>query len=161
MPSFDVVCELNLHELSNAIDQSSREIATRFDFKGVKASFSHKDNVIHLKAESEFQIEQMMDILRKKLVKRNIELSHMKKPESPKASGNTVEQEITMQNGINSEIAKKIVKFLKESKLKIQASILGEQVRVTGTKKDELQTAIALLRKEDFSLPLQYTNFRD
>ncbi len=160
MPSFDVVCELNLHELGNAIDQSNREIGTRFDFKGVKASFSQVDNAVSLKAENEFQINQMLDILKKKLVKRNVDIAHMK-PKDIKLGNNAAEQEITMQKGIDSDVAKKIVKFLKEGKLKIQASILGEQVRVTGAKKDDLQAAISLLRKEDFGLPLQFTNFRD
>lgn len=160
MPSFDVVCELNLHELANAIDQSNREITTRFDFKGVEASFILKDADVTLKAESEFQLQQMMDILKKKLIKRNVDLSHMKTEEAV-ISGKVAEQKISMQKGINSEIAKKIVKFLKESKLKIQASILGDQVRVAGAKKDDLQSAIALLRKQDFQLPLQYLNFRD
>lgn len=160
MPSFDVVCELNLHELGNAIDQSNREINTRFDFKGVKATFSLVNNIVSLKAENEFQINQMMDILQKKLVKRNVDIAHMKAG-TIQFGNNSAEQEITMQNGINSDIAKKIVKFLKDGKLKVQASILGEQVRVTGAKKDDLQMAIGLLRKEDFSLPLQFTNFRD
>ncbi len=160
MPSFDVVCELNLHELANAIDQSNREIATRFDFKGVDALFVLKDSDITLKAESEFQLDQMMDILKKKFIKRNVDLAHIK-TETPVISGKVAEQKVTMQKGINSEIAKKIVKFLKESKLKIQASILGDQVRVTGAKKDDLQAAIALLRKQDFQLPLQFSNFRD
>lgn len=160
MPSFDVVCELNLHELANAIDQSNREITTRFDFKGVEASFILKDADVTLKAESEFQLQQMMDILKKKLIKRHVDLSHMKTEEAV-ISGKVAEQKISMQKGINSEIAKKIVKFLKESKLKIQASILGDQVRVAGAKKDDLQSAIALLRKQDFQLPLQYINFRD
>lgn len=160
MPSFDVVCELNLHELANAIDQSNREIDTRFDFKGVDAAFSQAGPIVSLRAENEFQLNQMLDIFRKKLVKRNIDLSHLQ-PEIPKVGSNSAEQEITMQNGINGETAKKIVKFLKESKLKIQASILGDQVRVAGAKKDDLQSAIALLRKQDFGLPLQFNNFRD
>jgi len=160
MPSFDVVCELNLHELGNAIDQSNREIGTRFDFKGVDAAFSQVGAVVSLRAENEFQLNQMMDILKKKLVKRNIDLAHLQ-PEIPKIGAQSAEQEVKMQKGIPSEIAKKIVKTLKESKLKIQASILGDQVRVTGPKKDDLQSAIALLRKQDFGLPLQYINFRD
>lgn len=160
MPSFDVVCELDLHELGNAIDQSNREIGTRFDFKGVDASFSQAGNIISLQAENEFQLQQMMDILQKKLVKRNVDVAHMQ-PEIPVISSSAAEQEIIMQKGISSEVAKKIVKYLKESKLKIQGSILGEQVRVTGAKKDDLQAAIALLRKQDFGLPLQFNNFRD
>jgi cyclic-di-GMP-binding protein len=160
MPSFDVVCELDLHELGNAIDQSNREINTRFDFKGVEASFSQAGNVVSLHAESEFQLNQMMDILQKKLVKRNVDIAHMQ-PGIPVIGSSAAEQEIVMQKGISSEIAKKIVKFLKESKLKIQGSILGEQVRVTGAKKDDLQAAIAQLRKQDFGLPLQFNNFRD
>ena len=160
MPSFDVVCELDLHELGNAIDQSNREINTRFDFKGVEASFSQVGNVVSLHAESEFQLNQMMDILQKKLVKRNVDIAHMQLG-IPVIGSSAAEQEIVMQKGITSEIAKKIVKFLKESKLKIQGSILGEQVRVTGAKKDDLQAAITQLRKQDFGLPLQFNNFRD
>lgn len=160
MPSFDVVCELNLHELGNAVDQSNREIGTRFDFKGVDASFSQAGHIVSLKAENEFQLNQMMDIFKKKLIKRNVDLSHLQ-PEIPVIGSNSAEQEVIMQKGINSEIAKKIVKFLKDSKLKIQASILGEQVRVAGAKKDDLQTAIGLMRKQDFGLPLQFNNFRD
>ncbi len=160
MPSFDVVCQLDLHELANAVDQSTREIATRFDFKGVDAQFIIKDNTVNLRAESEFQLNQMLDIFKKKLTKRNIDLSHMDIAEV-KTSGKTAEQLITMKNGIDTEIAKKIVKFMKESKLKVQGSIQGEQVRVTGNKKDDLQTAIALLRQQSFGLPLQFTNFRD
>ena len=160
MPSFDVVCELDLHELANAIDQSNREIGTRFDFKGVEAAFSSVGAVVSMRAENEFQLNQMLDILKKKLVKRNIDLSHMQ-PEIPKITNQSAEQEIKMQQGISSEIAKKIVKALKESKLKIQGSILGDQVRVSGAKKDDLQSAIALLRKQDFGLPLQFNNFRD
>lgn len=160
MPSFDVVCELNLHELANAVDQSNREISTRFDFKGVDATFAQKENVVTLRAENEFQLNQMLDIFKKKLVKRNIDLSHLQS-EAVKTSGNTAEQQVTMQKGINVEIAKKIVKFLKESKLKVQGSIQGEQVRVTGNKKDDLQSTISQLRQQDFGLPLQFTNFRD
>lgn len=160
MPSFDVVCELNLHELANAVDQSNREIATRFDFKGVEATFNLKDSTVTLKAENEFQLNQMLDIFKKKLTKRQIDLSHMK-VEEVKTSGNTAEQQVIMQKGINVDIGKKIVKFLKESKLKVQGSIQGEQVRVSGNKKDDLQSAIAVLRQENFELPLQFTNFRD
>ena len=160
MPSFDVVCELNLHELGNAVDQANREIGTRFDFKGVDASFSQAGPIVSLRAENEFQLNQMMDVFKKKLIKRNVDVAHMQ-PEIPVLGSNSAEQEVKMQNGISSEIAKKIVKFLKDSKLKLQASILGEQVRVTGAKKDDLQTAIGLMRKQDFGLPIQFLNFRD
>jgi cyclic-di-GMP-binding protein len=160
MPSFDVVCELDLHELGNAVDQANREIETRFDFKGVEASFSQVGNRISVRAETEFQINQMMDVLKKKLTKRNVHLSHMQL-EIPVFTASSAEQEVVMQKGITSDLAKKIVKFLKDSKLKIQASIQGEQVRVSGAKKDDLQAAIALLRKQDFNLPLQFINFRD
>lgn len=160
MPSFDVVCQLDLHELANAVDQSMREIATRFDFKGVDAQFILKDSTVNLRAESEFQLNQMLDIFKKKLTKRNIDLSHMDIAEV-KTSGKTAEQLITMKSGIDTEIAKKIVKFIKESKLKVQGSIQGEQVRITGNKKDDLQTTISLLRQQSFGLPLQFTNFRD
>ncbi len=160
MPSFDVVCQLDLHELANAVDQATREIATRFDFKGVNAQFILKDNTVNLRAESEFQLNQMLDIFKKKLTKRHIDLSHMDIAEV-KTSGKTAEQLITMKSGIDTEIAKKIVKFIKESKLKVQGSIQGEQVRITSNKKDDLQTTISLLRQQSFGLPLQFTNFRD
>lgn len=160
MPSFDVVCEVNIHELGNAVDQSNREINTRFDFKGVKAFFSQAGTIVSLEAENEFQLNQMMDIFKKKLVKRNVDLGHLD-IQSPILGNQTAKQEVKMQQGIKPEIAKKIVKFIKESKLKLQASIQGDLVRITGTKKDDLQSAIALLRKENFGLPLNFNNFRD
>ncbi len=160
MPSFDIVCELNLHELGNAIDQSNREIGTRFDFKGVKAFFSQAGKVVSLEAENEFQLNQMMDIFKKKLTKRGIDLGYLD-IELPMVGNQAATQEVKMQQGIKPEIAKKIVKFIKDSKLKLQASIQSDTVRVSGTKKDDLQSVIGILRKEDFGLPLQFNNFRD
>lgn len=160
MPSFDVVCELNLHELGNAIDQANREIGSRFDFKGVEAFFSQAGSTVTMRAENEFQLNQMLDILQKKLTKRGVDLAHMHL-EIPVISGTKAEQEVTMQQGITTEIAKQIVKYIKTTKLKVQASIQSDQIRVSGVKRDDLQEVIALLRKEDFKLPLQFSNFRD
>jgi uncharacterized protein YajQ (UPF0234 family) len=160
MPSFDVVCELNMHELDNALDQSNREIGTRFDFKGVKASFTVSEKVVTLKAENEFQLQQMMDVFRKKLTKRGIDLAHLEVVD-PVIGNQSASQEVKMQQGIKPEIAKKIVKFIKDSKLKLQAAIQGDLVRISGAKKDDLQSTISLLRKENFGLPLQFNNFRD
>ncbi len=160
MPSFDVVSEINSHELNNAIDQTNREVANRFDFKGTNSRVELKDNLITLIAPAEFQIKQIDDILQTKLAKRAIDircLDHGKITEN----NNEARQPITVRQGIDKELAKKITRIIKDSKLKVQASIQGEQVRITGKKKDDLQEAIALLRKSDVELPLQFTNFRD
>lgn len=160
MPSFDIVSELDAHEITNAVDQAKREISTRFDFKGTQASIDLKDNEVTLMAESSFQLQQIRDILNPKLAKRGVDLGCLKVGD-PEGQGKTLRQKITLRQGIDSLTAKDIVRYLKDSKLKIQAQIQGEQVRVTGKKRDDLQEAIAALRKESFDLPLQYTNFRD
>ncbi len=160
MPSFDVVSEVDLHELTNAVDQAAREISTRFDFRGVKAGFELKDNVVTLNAESDYQIEQMLDMLRNKMAKRGIDLSALKS-EKVQLVGQRASLQCTIVQGIEAEIARKIVKHVKESKLKVQAAIQGEKLRVTGAKRDDLQKVIAELRKGDFGLPLQFNNFRD
>lgn len=161
MPSFDVVSEVDQHELTNAVDQASREIGTRFDFKGVDASFELKDNVITLNAEAEFQINQMLDMLKGKLVKRGIDIAALKPAEKVEIVGQKASLKCTIVQGIETDIARKIVKHVKDLKMKVQAAIQGDKLRVTGNKRDDLQAVIAELRKADFGLPLQFNNFRD
>lgn len=160
MPSFDVVSELNMHEVSNAIDQANREVTTRFDFKDSGARFEVKDSTVTLQAQSEFQLKQMLDILQLKLTKRGIDLAclEIKKPEM---SGKQARQVVNLKQGIDQTLGKEIIRLIKDGKLKVQAAIQGDQVRVTGKKRDDLQEAIALLRAAKLSLPVQYTNFRD
>ncbi len=160
MPSFDIVSEVDLQEVRNAVDQANREVGTRFDFKGVNAQFELSGAEITLRAEQEFQLQQMMDILRQKLVKRKIDVASMDIKE-PETSLNAARQQVTIRQGIDTDTAKKMVKAIKAAKLKVQAQIQGEQVRVTGKKRDDLQQVIAMLRESDYGLPLQFTNFRD
>jgi uncharacterized protein YajQ (UPF0234 family) len=160
MPSFDIVSEVDIQEVRNAVDQSNRELNTRFDFKGVKAAFEQQGTEITLRAEHEFQLHQMMDILRHKLVKRKVDILCMDIRE-PETSLNAARQMVIVKQGIDTESAKKLAKEIKASKLKVQAQIQGEQVRVSGKKRDDLQHAIALLRELDYDLPLQFQNFRD
>ena len=160
MPSFDVVSKVDLQEVLNATDQANREIATRFDFKGVKANFQLTGELILMSAEQEFQLRQMMDILRQKMVKRKVDVACMD-VKDPVISLNAVRQEVVIEQGIDADTAKRMVKCLKGSKLKAQAQIQGEQVRVNGKKRDDLQQVIALLRDTDWGRPVQYTNFRD
>jgi uncharacterized protein YajQ (UPF0234 family) len=160
MPSFDVVSEVDLQEVRNAVDQANREVGTRYDFKGVEASFELTEADIKLSAEVEFQLNQMMDILRQKLVKRKVDIASMD-IKDPETSLNAARQHVVIKQGIDSESAKKMVKAIKGSKIKVQAQIQGEQVRVTGKKRDDLQQVMALLREADYGLPLQFTNFRD
>jgi len=160
MPSFDVVSEVDLHQLTNAVDQASRTIGNRFDFKGVDAGFEREERTVKLHAEAAFQLEQMVDILRGTLVRCKIDPLAMEVGE-PEQSGKLVRQQVQLQHGIPTDTCKKIVKQIKESKLKVQAAIQGEQVRVSGKKRDDLQQIIARLREEDFGMPLQFSNFRD
>lgn len=160
MPSFDVVSELDGHEVANAVDQANREVATRFDFKGTDAKFELGDFVVNLEAPADFQLKQMIDILTQKLAKRGIDVACMK-PEEPEIALNKARQKVVLRHGIDSDNARKIVKLVKESKLKVQSQVQGEQVRVTGKKRDDLQDAIALLKQAELELPLQFTNFRD
>jgi uncharacterized protein YajQ (UPF0234 family) len=160
MPTFDIVSEVDHHELTNALDQASREIGTRFDFKGVPASFELKDNVITMTAEVEFQLDQMMEILKGKMIKRQIELSSLK-PGDVELVGKKAIQKVTVQQGIEPEIARKIVKHVKDLKLKVQIAIQGEKLRVTGKKRDDLQEVMAVLRQGEFGLPLQYAALSD
>lgn len=160
MPSFDIVSELNGHEVANAVDQATREVATRFDFKGTNAKFELKDFVITLTAQADFQLKQMMDILRLRLTKRNIDIVCMK-IDDPVISGQTARQTVTLRQGIDSELGKKLQRLIKDSKLKVQAALQDKQVRVTGKSKDDLQEAIRLVRGAKLDLPFQFTNFRD
>ena len=160
MPSFDVVSEVDLQEVRNAVDQANREVDTRFDFKGVDARFELSEAEIKLHAEQEFQLNQMMDILRQKLVKRSVDVGSMDVKKS-ETSLNSARQLVLIKQGIETLTAKKMVKAIKSAKLKVQAQIQGEQVRVTGKNRDDLQQVIALLKGEDYGLPLQFINFRD
>ncbi len=161
MPSFDVVSEANLVEVKNAVDQAGKEISTRFDFKGSDARIEQKERELTAYADSEFQLNQVRDVLTTKLVKRNVDVRFMDNGKIEKIGGDKVKQVIKIKNGIESEAAKKIVRLIKDSKMKVQASIQGEAVRVTGAKRDDLQAAIALLKKEVVDLPLEFNNFRD
>jgi cyclic-di-GMP-binding protein len=161
MPSFDVVSEIDMHELTNAVDQANREINNRFDFKGTKSRIEQTERTLKLIAPTEFQVTQMQDILYSKLSKRQIDIRCV---DAGKITSNLAEaqQEIVIKEGIDKELAKKLVKIVKESKLKVQAAIQGEQVRITGKKRDDLQDAIAMLRSEKtIEMPMQFTNFRD
>lgn len=160
MPSFDVVSEVEMHELSNAVDQANREVGTRFDFKGVDAKFEQKGNELTLLAEGPFQLKQMMDILRNKMVKRGVDTGCLDISEH-ETSNLKVKQKVTVKEGLDKETAKKIVKLIKEAKLKVQSQIQDQQVRVTGKKRDDLQAVMAMLKDQKLELPLQYTNFRD
>ncbi|MDH0082467.1 YajQ family cyclic di-GMP-binding protein [Stutzerimonas stutzeri] len=159
MPSFDVVSELDKHEVTNAIDNAIKELDRRYDLRG-KGSFEQKDLTVQLTAEAEFQLEQMLEILKLSLVKRKIDIQCLEVKDAY-ASGKTMKQEAVLCEGIDKELAKKIVAHIKDAKLKVQAAIQGEQVRVTGKKRDDLQEAIALLRGHEFGMPLQFNNFRD
>ena len=161
MPSFDTVCEANLVEVKNAVDNASKEIGTRFDFKGTSAALEIKDKEITLYGDADFQLAQVEDILRNKLTKRNVDVRFLDKGPIQKTGGDKVKQVIKVRNGIETETGKKIQRIIKDSKLKIQASIQGDAVRVTGAKRDDLQAAMAQIRKEITDLPLSFNNFRD
>ena len=161
MPSFDTVCEADQVEVKNAVENSAKEIATHFDFKGTSAAIEIKDKEITLFGDAEFQLQQIEDVLRNKMTKRNVDVRFLDKGAVQKMGGDKVKQVIKVRNGIESELAKKIQKTIKESKLKLQASIQGESVRVTGAKRDDLQAAMALIRKEITDVPLSFDNFRD
>ena len=160
MPSFDIISEVDTHELTNAVDQANRELTTRFDFKGVDASFERDDNVITMAAPSEFQLQQMTDILRARLAARKIDTRCLEfgDVESNVAGAR---QKVTVKQGIERELAKKIQGEIKASKLKVDTQVNGDKLRVTGKKRDDLQTVMALLRGKEFDLPLQFDNFRD
>ena len=160
MPSFDVVSDFDAHEAANAVDQANREVNTRFDFKGTGSTFELDQQVITLTSQSEFQLQQMMDILRQKLAKRGIDIGCLDEQE-PELTGNTARQNVILRRGIDSDLARKLVKTVKNSKIKVQAAIQGDKLRISGKKRDDLQATIRLLKETDVDLPLQYENFRD
>lgn len=160
MPSFDIVSEFDKQEARNAVDQANKEVSTRFDFKGTNSSYELNENKLLMTSGSEFQLQQMLDIVQAKLTKRGIDIGCLDIAE-PKASGKIVRQEITLKQGVDTVLAKKIVKMIKDKKLKVQAAIQGDQVRVTGKQRDDLQEVIQILKLEKLEMPLQYINFRD
>ncbi len=161
MPSFDIVSEVNKIELRNAVEQANKEIANRFDFKGSDARIEQGEDALTLYADDDFKLGQVYDILTAKLAKRNVDVRYLERGEVEKIGGNKVKQVVAVKEGVAGELAKKIVKVIKDSKLKAQASIQGEAVRVSGAKKDVLQEVIALVRKSVTDVPLQFNNFRD
>ncbi len=160
MPSFDVVSEIDSHELANAVDQANREVSQRFDFRDTGANFELADHLIILHAQVDFQLKQMLDILKLKLSKRGIDVVCLE-PGEPEVALNAAKQNLVLRHGIDAESGRKLQRLIKDSKLKVQASIQGEQLRVTGKQRDDLQSAMALIRKADLDRPLQFKNFRD
>jgi len=160
MPSFDIVSEVDHHELTNAVDQARRELTTRFDFRNVEASFESDENVVTMSAPSEFQLTQMLDILRARMIARSIDARCLDIGEA-EINLARARQKVTVKQGIEQPLAKKIVAAIKAAKLKVEAQINGDKLRVSSKKRDDLQAAMALLRKGDFELPLQFDNFRD
>jgi uncharacterized protein YajQ (UPF0234 family) len=161
MPSFDIVCEANMIEVKNALDQANKEISTRFDFKGSDARVEQKERELTAFADDDFKLGQVRDVLTNKMAKRNVDVRFLDLGKIEKIGGDKVKQVIKVRNGIESDLAKKIVKVIKDAKLKVQASIQGEEVRVSGAKRDDLQAAIALVRKDVTEVPLAFQNFRD
>jgi uncharacterized protein YajQ (UPF0234 family) len=160
MPSFDVVSELNAHEVANAVDQANRELAQRFDFKDTGARFELAEFVVTLHAQVDFQLKQMLEVLKLRLGKRGVDLACLEAKE-PVVALSAARQEVILRHGIDQESGKKITRLIKDSKLKVQASIAGDKVRVTGKQRDDLQAAMQLLRKSGLDIPLQFNNFRD
>jgi uncharacterized protein YajQ (UPF0234 family) len=160
MPSFDVVSEVDKHELSNALDQANREIGTRYDFKGSNARVEQSGNLLNLEAESEFQVKQMIPILKEKMAKRGIDVECLEFGEVVEMN-KRARQPVTVREGLDKELARKMVKLVKDSKLKVQAAVQGEQLRVTGKKRDDLQQVMQILRSAGLGIPLQFNNFRD
>ena len=161
MPTFDTVCEADLVKVKNAVENTSKEIGTRFDFKGTAASIELKDKDITLIGDAEFQLAQIQDVLRNKLTKQEVDVRFLDIGDSQKMGGDKVKQVIKVRNGIEAELAKKIQRLVKDSKLKVQAAIQGDAVRITGAKRDDLQAAMALIRKDIADMPLSFNNFRD
>ncbi|NVK21871.1 MAG: YajQ family cyclic di-GMP-binding protein [Kangiellaceae bacterium] len=161
MPSFDIISEVDKHEITNVVDNANRELTTRFDFRGVDASFELNGDAVKITAEADFQVDQMIDMLYKCCVKRSIDVNALEITEEATHSGKTFYKTATFKQGIEKEIAKKIVKAIKDSKIKVQAAIQGEEVRVTGKKRDDLQSAMAIVREADLGQPFQFKNFRD
>jgi uncharacterized protein YajQ (UPF0234 family) len=160
MPSFDIISEFDMHEATNAVDQATKEVSTRFDFKGTDSTFEMTDEKVIMTSQSAFQLQQMFAVLCAKFSRRGIDISCLEVGDA-KGTGKLMRQEVTLKQGIDSASAKKIVKLIKDKKLKVQAAIQGEKVRVTGKKRDDLQEVIQMLREEKLELPLQFDNFRD
>jgi len=160
MPSFDVVSEIDTHELTNAVDQAIRELSQRFDFKDTDAAFELDETTVTMSAPADFQLKQMLEILKLRIAKRGIDVACLE-VKDPVVNLATARQQVVLRHGIDQETGKKVSRLLKDSKLKVQAQIHGDKVRVTGKKRDDLQDAIALLRKGGFDVPLQFNNFRD
>lgn len=161
MPSFDIVSEVDKQEVRNAIDQVNKEVGTRFDFKGSDARVEQADYQLTIYADDEFKLGQVLDILMAKLAKRSVDVRCLDKRDAEKVSGNKVKQQVTVKTGVESELAKKIIRLVKDSKLKVQGSIQGEAVRISGAKRDTLQEAIQLVKKSVTEFPLQFQNFRE
>jgi uncharacterized protein YajQ (UPF0234 family) len=160
MPSFDVVSEIDHHELTNAVDQANREVSQRFDFKDTGARYELKDFTVTLHAQVDFQLKQMLDILTLKVAKRGIDAACLE-PKDPEVTLNAARQLVTFRHGIDQDTGKKLQRLLKDSKLKVQAAIQGDQLRVTGKQRDDLQSAMSLIKKSELGLPFQFKNFRD
>ena len=161
MPAFVIVSEVDKHELTNAVDQANRELSTRFDFRGTDARVEQSEKLLTMYADSDFQLEQLLDILRLKLAKRSIDVKCLE-VKDPKGDGKLRKQDVMIREGLDKVVSRKIVKLIKDSKIKVQAAVQGDSVRVTGKKRDELQQIIAMLRAEDsIEMPLQFNNFRD
>ena len=160
MPSFDIVSEVDMHELSNAVDNANRAIKQRYDFKGTETNVKQTNEEVTLSSESEFQVQQVLDIMHKELVRRKVDIKSLEQGDM-KPLGKLVQQKLLIKQGVDKDTSRKIVKLIKDKKLKVQASIQGEQVRVTGKKRDDLQAVMTMLREQDLSVALQYTNFRD
>src|SRR6218665_1099273 len=161
MPSFDTVCEADLVKVRNAVDNSTKEIGTRFDFKGTSAAIDLKDKEITVIGDAEFQLDQIADVLRSKLTKQEVDVRFLDMGDVQKMGGDKVKRVIKVRNGIEAELAKKLQRLIKDSKLKVQAAIQGDTLRVTGAKRDDLQAAMALIRKDVTDIPLSFNNFRD
>jgi len=161
MPSFDIVSEVNQVEVRNAVDQANKEISTRFDFKGSDARVEHKEKELTLFADDDFKLGQVKDVVLSKMAKRNVDVRFLDYGKIEKIGGDKVTQAVTTKKGVSGDLAKKIVKLVKDSKIKVQASIQGDAVRVAGTKRDDLQSVIAMLRKDVTDTPLDFNNFRD
>jgi len=161
MPSFDIVCEIEMHEMDNAVSQTQKEIATRYDFKGSNSSIELGDDGISIKADDDYKLSAIGEILRAKMTRRNLDAKSLEYGDPENASGGTKRQQLTIKQGISQDLAKDIVKLIKQEKMKVQASIQGDQVRVTGKKRDDLQEAMSLIRGMNADRPLNFTNFRD
>jgi uncharacterized protein YajQ (UPF0234 family) len=161
MPSFDAVCEANMTEVKNAVEQANKEISTRFDFKGSDARIEHKENTLTCFADDDFKLSQVKDVLIGKMAKRNVDVRFLDYGKVEKIGGDKLKQSVTIKKGVSGDLAKKVVRLIKDSKLKVQGSIQGDAVRVSGAKRDDLQAAMAMLRKEITDTPLDFNNFRD